>query len=98
MKDTLNHYTYAYIHTELTFFLKNSVAPSSAHKARQFHHAPEPPISSPESPFNKDHPPASSPSTTFYKHHHTRNTVTSPAPASSHSISPSTSKHQGLVY
>ncbi|KAH1232172.1 Receptor-like serine/threonine-protein kinase ALE2 [Glycine max] len=69
-------------------------APSSAHKARQFHHAPEPPISSPESPFNKDHPPASSPSTTFYKHHHTRNTVTSPAPASSHSISPSTSKHQ----
>ncbi|KAH1147576.1 hypothetical protein GLYMA_15G170000v4 [Glycine max] len=61
---------------------------------RQFHHAPEPLISSPKSPFNKDHPPASSPSTTFYKHHYTRNTVTSPAPASSHFVSPSTSKHQ----
>ncbi|XP_014501150.1 receptor-like serine/threonine-protein kinase ALE2 isoform X3 [Vigna radiata var. radiata] len=56
-------------------------------QARQFHYAPEP------SP-NKDYPPASSPSTTFYKHHHTRNTIRSPAPASSYSVSPSTLKHQ----
>ncbi|RDX84588.1 Receptor-like serine/threonine-protein kinase ALE2, partial [Mucuna pruriens] len=71
-----------------------SQAPPSAHKARQFHLAPEPLISSPKSPFDKDHPPASSPPTTFYNHHHTRNTITSPAPASSYSVSPSTSKHQ----
>ncbi|CAJ2637982.1 unnamed protein product [Trifolium pratense] len=68
----------------------------SGHKARPLHHAPEPLISPPKSPFNKeDHSPASSPSTAFYKHHHTRNTITSPAPASSYFVSPPTSKHQG---
>ncbi|XP_045787480.1 uncharacterized protein LOC123882878 isoform X4 [Trifolium pratense] len=67
----------------------------SGHKARPLHHAPEPLISPPKSPFNKeDHSPASSPSTAFYKHHHTRNTITSPAPASSYFVSPPTSKHQ----
>ncbi|CAL5184604.1 unnamed protein product [Lathyrus oleraceus] len=71
-------------------------APSpSEHKARPSHHAPEPLISPPKSPFNKeDHSPASSPSTAFYKHQRTRNTITSPAPASSYFVSPPTSKHQ----
>ncbi|GAU46007.1 hypothetical protein TSUD_401290 [Trifolium subterraneum] len=67
----------------------------SVHKARPLDHAPEPLISPPKSPFNKeDHSPASSPSRPFYKHHHTRNTITSPAPASSYFVSPPTSKHQ----
>ncbi|XP_024633155.1 receptor-like serine/threonine-protein kinase ALE2 isoform X4 [Medicago truncatula] len=67
----------------------------SVNKARPFHHAPEPLTSPPKSPFNKeDHSPASSPSTTFHKHQHTRNTITSPAPASSYFVSPPTSKHQ----
>ncbi|KAL5098257.1 hypothetical protein RYX36_002584 [Vicia faba] len=71
----------------------------SEHKARPSHYAPEPLISPPKSPFNKeDHSPASSPSTAVYKHQHTRNTITRPAPASSPSItyfaSPPTSKHQ----
>ncbi|OIV97397.1 hypothetical protein TanjilG_17581 [Lupinus angustifolius] len=70
-------------------------ADHAAHKARQFHHAPKPPISSPEPPINKeDHFPASSPSTTFHKDNHMRNRITSPAPASSYFVSPPTSKHQ----
>ncbi|KAJ1400670.1 Serine-threonine/tyrosine-protein kinase, catalytic domain [Sesbania bispinosa] len=66
-----------------------------AQKARQLHHAPEPLTSSPKSPSNKEnHFPALSPSISFYKHHHTRNVITSPAPASSYMVSPPTSKHQ----
>ncbi|XP_058753288.1 receptor-like serine/threonine-protein kinase ALE2 isoform X5 [Vicia villosa] len=65
------------------------------HKARPSHHAPEPLISPPKSPFNKeDHSPAPSPSTAVYKHQPTRNTITSPAPASSYFVSSPTSKHQ----
>ena len=73
------------------------VAPAT-HKARQSDHAPEPLISSPKSPSNKEyHSPALSPSASSYKHHPTRNTTTSPGPASSYMVSPPTSKHQGLL-
>lgn len=93
--DTLNEYIYT--HTQFIYIFFSAVAPSE-HKARPFRRAPEPLVSPPKSPFNKEeHSPASSPSTTFYKHHHTRNTITSPAPASSYLLSPRTSKHQGLV-
>ncbi|XP_004488045.1 uncharacterized protein [Cicer arietinum] len=58
----------------------------SEHKSRPLHHAPEPLISPPKSPINKeDHSPASL---------HSRNTITSPAPASSYFVSPPSSKHQ----
>ncbi|XP_027338913.1 receptor-like serine/threonine-protein kinase ALE2 isoform X2 [Abrus precatorius] len=65
----------------------------AAHKARQFQPVPEPLISSPKSPFNKeDHSPTSSHSTTVYKHHHARKTIPSLAPASTYLVSPPTSK------
>ncbi|RDX79225.1 Receptor-like serine/threonine-protein kinase ALE2, partial [Mucuna pruriens] len=67
----------------------------AARKAREVHHAPEPLISSPKSPSNEVyHSPALSPSTSFDKHPHTREIITSPAPASSYMVSPPTSKHQ----
>ncbi|KAJ1433404.1 Serine-threonine/tyrosine-protein kinase, catalytic domain [Sesbania bispinosa] len=67
----------------------------AAQNATQLHHAPEPLTSSPKSPSNKEnHFPALSPSISFYEHHHTRNVITSPAPASSYMVSPPTSKHQ----
>ncbi|XP_027368756.1 proline-rich extensin-like protein EPR1, partial [Abrus precatorius] len=70
----------------------------AAQKARQLHHAPDPLISSPKSPSNKEyHSPAFSPSTSFYSHPHTKEIINIPAPASSYVVSPLTSKHQGWL-
>ncbi|CAL0320298.1 unnamed protein product [Lupinus luteus] len=66
----------------------------AAYKARQFHHAPKPLISSPEPPINKEyHFPASSPPITFHKANPMRNRITS-HPASSYFTSPPASKHR----
>lgn len=76
-----------------------AVAPSTHRAMRHSNYAPAPSLLSPKSPLNRGyHSPASSPSTSFYKNHHTRNSITSPAPASSYLVSPPTSKQQGLVF
>ncbi|KAL2338720.1 hypothetical protein Fmac_013166 [Flemingia macrophylla] len=66
----------------------------AAQQGRMLHHAPEPLISPPKSHSNKEYrSPPLSPSTSFYKHPHTREIITSPAPARSYIISPPTSKN-----
>ena len=66
---------------------------------RHSDYAPAPSLLFPKSPLDKGyHSPASSPSTSFYKHYHTRNKITSPAPASSYLVSPPTLKEQGLIF
>ncbi|KAI4335295.1 hypothetical protein L6164_013956 [Bauhinia variegata] len=64
--------------------------PAQAPAAHKADHAAEPSISSPKEYLS----PASSPSTSFNKHHHTRNIITSPAPASSYLVSSPPPKHR----
>ena len=76
-----------------------TLAPSTHKAMRHSDYAPAPSLLFPKSPLDKGyHSPASSPSTSFYKHYHTRNKITSPAPASSYLVSPPTSKEQGLIF